>query len=69
MSVTDFEVREHVAWITMNRPEVMNAMNAQLRYELSRSFDEVEKNDDIWIAVLTGAGGRAFSAGVDLRQR
>lgn len=53
----------------MNRPEVMNAMNAQLRYELSQSFDEVERNDDIWIAVLTGAGDHAFSSGVDLKQR
>ena len=52
---TEFEVDGHVARITLNRPEAMNSQNPELRYSLSRRFDEVESNDDIWIAVLTGA--------------
>ena len=64
---TEFEVNGHVARITLNRPEAMNSQNPELRLALSRRFDEVESNDDIWIAVLTGAGERAFCAGADLK--
>jgi enoyl-CoA hydratase/carnithine racemase len=62
-----FEVRDHVAYVTMNRPEVMNALGPYLSFELSRHFDEMEQNDDIWIGVLTGVGDKAFSAGADLK--
>ena len=67
--VTEFEVESHVARIRMNRPEAMNSFNPDLRWELSKRFDEVERNDDIWLAVVTGAGNRAFSAGADLKHR
>lgn len=67
--VSQFEVRDRVAWITLDRPEAMNSLNPQLRWELSKHFDEVEQNDDIWIAVVTGAGDRAFCAGADLKHR
>lgn len=69
MSVTEFKIEGHVAYITMNRPEAMNSLNPELRFELSELWDEVEKNDDIWIAVITGAGDRAFCAGADLKHR
>ena len=68
-SVTDFEIDGHVARITLNRPEAMNSLNPDLRWELSQRFDEVERNDDVWIAVVTGAGNRAFCAGADLKHR
>jgi len=64
-----FEVRDHVARITLNRPEAMNSLNPELRWELSQHWDEVERNDDIWLAVVTGAGDRAFCAGADLKHR
>lgn len=64
-----FEVVDRVAWITLNRPEAMNSLNPELRWELSRHFDEVERNDEIWVAVVTGAGDRAFCAGADLKHR
>ena len=66
-SCTRFEVEKHVARITIDRPEVRNALNADTHYELSQHFDEVERNDDIWLAVITGAGDQAFSAGADLK--
>lgn len=69
MAITDFTVRDHVAHITLNRPESMNALNPELRYALSQHFDEIERNDDIWLAVVTGAGDRAFCAGADLKHR
>lgn len=67
--VTNFEVRDRVAYITLNRPQAMNALNPELRWALSRHFDEVETNDEIWLAVVTGAGDRAFCAGADLKHR
>ena len=68
-SVTEFEVREHVARITLNRPEAMNSLNPELRWELSQRFDTVEADPEIWVAVVTGAGDRAFCAGADLKHR
>ena len=68
-TVSIFEVEGHVAKITLNRPEALNALNPQLRWELSQHYDEVERNDDIWVVVVTGAGDRAFSAGADLKHR
>ena len=66
---TLFEVKGKVAWITLNRPEAMNSINPELRWQLSEHMTEVENNDDIWMAVITGAGEKAFCAGADLRQR
>jgi enoyl-CoA hydratase/carnithine racemase len=68
-TVSKFEVEDHVARITLNRPAAMNSLNPELRWELSQHWDEVERNDDIWLAVVTGAGDRAFSAGADLKHR
>lgn len=67
--VTNFEVNGHVATITLNRPDAMNALNPELRWSLSQHFDEVERNDDIWIAIVNGAGDKAFCAGADLKHR
>ncbi len=68
-ATTLFEVEDHVAWITLNRPEAMNSLNPELRWQISQHMDEVEHNDDIWVAVITGAGDRAFCAGADLKHR
>jgi len=64
---TIFEVRDKVAYITINRPEVRNCLGPLVAWELSQHLDKVESNDDIWLAVLTGAGDKAFSAGMDLK--
>ena len=56
----------HVATITYNRPEVLNAIDAELRRDLNDAWRRFKEEDDAWVAILTGAG-RAFSAGVDLR--
>lgn len=68
-NTTRFEVSDKVAWITLNRPEAMNSLNPDLRWQLSEHLNEVEQNDDIWLAVITGAGERAFCAGADLKHR
>ena len=66
---TLFEIRDRCAWITLNRPEAMNSLNPELRWQLSEHMNEVESNDDIWLTVITGAGERAFCAGADLKHR
>ena len=64
---TVFEKRGRVAYITLNRPEVRNCLGPYVLWELSQYFDEIERNDDIWVAVITGAGNKAFCAGADLK--
>jgi enoyl-CoA hydratase/carnithine racemase len=60
-----FEVRDHVAWITLNRPDVMNAFNMAMQMELRQAWLDVRMDDDIRVAVLTGAGEKAFCSGID----
>lgn len=57
-----------VAVVTMNRPEAMNALSSALREELARAMVEVNADDAIRAVVLTGAGTRAFTAGLDLKE-
>lgn len=62
-----YEKKEHIAYVTINRPEVMNALHYQANVELSQIFTDFKDDDDAWVAILTGAGQRAFSAGNDLK--
>ena len=61
-------VTDRVAYVTLNRPERMNALSAGLRDDLVSFFDDAETDDDIWVIVVSGAGDRAFSAGLDLKE-
>ena len=63
-----YEVADHVATVTLNRPEVRNAMNTALREALIERFTALATDDDVRVIVVTGAGGRAFSAGADIRE-
>ncbi len=56
-----------VLLVTLNRPDVHNAMHAPMHAELSDVWDGFAANPDLWVAVLTGAGEKAFSAGNDLK--
>lgn len=62
-----YETDGHVAIITLNRPEAMNAMNKALRSEMAEAQQKAETNDNIRVVVLTGSG-RAFSSGTDLKE-
>jgi enoyl-CoA hydratase len=64
-----FEVRDQIARVTFNRPESMNAMNRQMMQELIEACRQVEQDNNIRAAIFTGAGERAFSAGMDLKER
>ena len=60
------EKKDHVLTVTINRPERLNALHPPANRELGEVFDDFAVDDDMWVAVITGAG-RAFSAGNDLR--
>lgn len=61
------ELRENYARITINRPEVMNALNLEVRKEIINALSIVEKDDRVRAVVITGAGEKAFSAGADVK--
>ncbi|EID52794.1 enoyl-CoA-hydratase DpgD [Saccharomonospora xinjiangensis] len=58
----------HVAYVTLDRPEVLNAMDLRMHVELAEVWDDFDRDDTIWLGVLTGAGDRAFSVGQDLKE-
>jgi enoyl-CoA hydratase/carnithine racemase len=65
---TIYEKKNHLAILTMNRPEAMNAMNAAMRKEMGEAYVDFRDDADSWVLVITGAGEKAFSAGMDLKE-
>ena len=59
--------RERITIVTLNRPDVMNALHTDAHYELHEIFNAFAADPQQWIAIVTGAGDRAFSAGNDLK--
>ena len=57
----------HIYTVTINRPERMNALHPPGNAEMAELFDEFQNDPDLWVAIVTGAGDRAFCAGNDLR--
>ncbi|MBN1612836.1 MAG: enoyl-CoA hydratase/isomerase family protein [Deltaproteobacteria bacterium] len=68
MSVVLYEKIDKTAVITLNRPEVLNALNSEVWQLLIEAWRKVVDDPDVWTAILTGAGERAFSAGADLKE-
>ncbi|MEU2339193.1 enoyl-CoA-hydratase DpgD [Streptomyces sp. NPDC013172] len=64
-----YEKKDGVAHVTIDRPGVLNAMDLRTHEELGEAWDDFEADDEVRVAVLTGAGDRAFSVGQDLRER
>jgi crotonobetainyl-CoA hydratase len=63
----NFDVKDHVARVTIDRPDVLNAIDAASERELQKIWDEIEHNRDVRVVVLTGTGERAFSTGADMK--
>ncbi len=61
------EKQGHILVVTMNRPEVYNAVHVDMHNEMADCWDAFAADQDLWVAVLTGAGDKAFSAGNDLK--
>ena len=62
-----YEKQGRIARITINRPDVMNALHPPANDELSAAFDDFADDPESWVAIITGAGEKAFSAGNDLK--
>ena len=62
-----YEIKNKIGYITINRPEVMNAMDPETYDLLSKAWSDVRDNPDVWVAIVTGAGEKAFTAGADLK--
>lgn len=64
-----YEKKDKIAYITLNRPAVMNALNRQTYQRLAEVWNDFRIDPDVWVAIVTGAGDKAFSAGADLKDR
>lgn len=63
-----YEVEHHVATITLNRPKLLNALNAKVFDELEEIFTEMDTNPHVRVILITGAGEKAFAAGADINE-
>jgi enoyl-CoA hydratase/carnithine racemase len=61
------EVDGHILTVTINRPERMNALHPPAHAEFDEVWNEFEKDENLWVGIVTGEGDRAFSAGNDLK--
>ena len=62
------EKRDRIGIITVNRPEQLNSMNSETRKEMADSFEKMDNDPQIAVAILTGSPGKAFIAGADIKQ-
>ena len=62
------EINAGIAIVTMNRPQAMNALSRTLRQQLAAAMRSLEDDADVRVVILTGAGDRAFTAGLDLKE-
>ena len=63
----DYTKEGRIALITINRPEALNALNLDVQKELNEAMMDFRDDPELWVAILTGAGDRAFSAGADIK--
>ncbi|MFE9068521.1 enoyl-CoA-hydratase DpgD [Streptomyces violaceusniger] len=68
LSRVRYEKKDNVARIMLDRSEVLNAVDLRMHEELAQIWDDFEADDGMWVAVLSGAGSRAFSVGQDLKE-
>ncbi len=68
MPALDYEKKGRIAYITLNRPESRNAMNAEMWDGLIKAWTDVGEDPNIWVAIVTGAGDKAFCSGQDLKE-
>ncbi len=63
-----YDKKDHIAYVTVNRPKVLNALNAQTMEDLRRAFTAAQDDPEVRVVILTGAGEKAFVAGADLNE-
>lgn len=64
----DVKMENGIFWLTLNRPEARNALDATMLAEIDTAFSEAEANDDVRVIVVQGAGGKSFASGADIKQ-
>jgi len=62
------EKKDKVGWITLNRPKALNVLNLSTLSELENALSDLERDEDIWVGVIMGAGEKAFCAGADVKE-
>ena len=67
MSFIKVEKQDRVTWVTLNRPDKMNAITPEMHHDMQQAFDEFAADETQFICVVTGAGDKAFCAGSDLK--
>jgi len=68
MAVVEVQKEGKIVIITINRPEARNAVNSEVRQGLNQIFIDFRDDPNLWVAILTGAGDKAFSAGADIKE-
>lgn len=68
MAVVEVQKEGKIVIITINRPEARNALNSEVRQGLNQAYADFRDDPNLWVAILTGAGDRAFSAGADIKE-
>ena len=63
-----YEKKDHIAIITINRPEALNSMKPVNEREMQRAWLDFRDDDNLWVAILTGAGDKAFCTGGDMKE-
>lgn len=68
MASVEVIVDQHIATVLLNRPEAMNAVDPEMRALLHQTWERIKTDENIWVAIITGAGEKAFSTGSDLKK-
>ena len=68
-SFVTLETENHIATVTLDRPEAMNALSGAFADELAATFSDLADNGDVWAVILAAAGEKAFCVGADLKER
>ena len=63
-----YDTKDNIAYVTLNRPEALNALNSSVNTGLRNAWMEIKNDPEVFVAIVTGAGGKAFSAGADLKE-
>jgi enoyl-CoA hydratase len=63
-----YEKRDHLVIITINRPEAMNSLTLEMLLGIEEAFNDFNADDEAWVAIFTAAGDKAFSSGLDLKE-
>ena len=69
MSTILLKIDDHIATVTINKPQVLNALSTEVLTDLNQTFDEIEKAKDVYAVIITGAGEKSFVAGADISEK